>query len=160
MVTRTGIEPMSPPWKGGVLTAWPTGLIYKELNNCQSQIAVHLFKAISFLAQKKDFQEEIDLGFNELGLESESFFSQGFTTILPLIIHAQQFTELEEVIQKNNFFLTYFFSRKFTLFERSHKYLCKYLNINYTIHLSLRNSRKKTYHKSRKPFFHSNFFIE
>ena len=33
LVTRTGIEPMSPPWKGGVLTAWPTGLIYKELNN-------------------------------------------------------------------------------------------------------------------------------
>ena len=25
LVTRTGIEPMLPPWKGGVLTAWPTG---------------------------------------------------------------------------------------------------------------------------------------
>ena len=25
MVTRTGIEPMFPPWKGGVLAAWPTG---------------------------------------------------------------------------------------------------------------------------------------
>ena len=33
LVTRTGIEPMSPPWKGDVLTAWPRGLIYKELNN-------------------------------------------------------------------------------------------------------------------------------
>ena len=30
LVTRTGIEPMSPPWKGDVLTAWPTGL--KEIN--------------------------------------------------------------------------------------------------------------------------------
>ena len=25
MVTRPGIEPGIPPWKGGVLTAWPTG---------------------------------------------------------------------------------------------------------------------------------------
>ena len=25
MVTRTGIEPMIPPWKGDVLTSWPTG---------------------------------------------------------------------------------------------------------------------------------------
>ena len=24
MVTRMGFEPMKPPWKGGVLTAWPT----------------------------------------------------------------------------------------------------------------------------------------
>ena len=24
-VTRTGFEPMMPPWKGGVLTTWPTG---------------------------------------------------------------------------------------------------------------------------------------
>ena len=24
-MTRTGIEPVLPPWKGGVLTAWPTG---------------------------------------------------------------------------------------------------------------------------------------
>ena len=25
MVTRTGFEPVLPPWKGGVLTTWPTG---------------------------------------------------------------------------------------------------------------------------------------
>ena len=25
LVTPTGIEPMSPPWKGDVLTAWPRG---------------------------------------------------------------------------------------------------------------------------------------
>ena len=25
MVTGRGIEPLIPPWKGGVLTAWPTG---------------------------------------------------------------------------------------------------------------------------------------
>ena len=25
LVTRTGIEPVLPPWKGGVLTAWPPG---------------------------------------------------------------------------------------------------------------------------------------
>ena len=29
LVTRTGIEPMSPPWKGDVLTAWPTGHKYE-----------------------------------------------------------------------------------------------------------------------------------
>ena len=27
MVTRTRIELMIPPWEGGVLAAWPTGLI-------------------------------------------------------------------------------------------------------------------------------------
>ena len=27
LVTRTGIEPMIPPWKGSVLTSWPTGHI-------------------------------------------------------------------------------------------------------------------------------------
>ena len=27
LVTRTGLEPMLPPWKGGVLTAWPTGRV-------------------------------------------------------------------------------------------------------------------------------------
>ena len=32
MVTPTGIEPMSPPWKGDVLTSWPRGLKYKEPN--------------------------------------------------------------------------------------------------------------------------------
>ena len=26
VVTRGGIEPPLPPWKGGVLAAWPTGL--------------------------------------------------------------------------------------------------------------------------------------
>ena len=25
MMTRTGFEPVIPPWKGGVLTTWPTG---------------------------------------------------------------------------------------------------------------------------------------
>ena len=25
LMTRTGFEPMLPPWKGGVLTTWPTG---------------------------------------------------------------------------------------------------------------------------------------
>ena len=25
MMTRTGFEPVLPPWKGGVLTTWPTG---------------------------------------------------------------------------------------------------------------------------------------
>ena len=32
LVTRTGIEPMIPPWKGDVLTAWPTGLNKKPHN--------------------------------------------------------------------------------------------------------------------------------
>ena len=30
LVTRTRIELVLPPWKGGVLTAWPTGHIYKQ----------------------------------------------------------------------------------------------------------------------------------
>ena len=28
MVTPRGIEPLLPPWKGGVLTAWPRGLVF------------------------------------------------------------------------------------------------------------------------------------
>ncbi len=28
LVTRAGIEPTIPPWKGDVLTSWPTGLMY------------------------------------------------------------------------------------------------------------------------------------
>ena len=31
VVTPTGIEPMSPPWKGDVLTAWPRGHKYVEI---------------------------------------------------------------------------------------------------------------------------------
>ena len=32
LVTRTGIEPMIPPWKGGVLTSWPTGRFFAMRN--------------------------------------------------------------------------------------------------------------------------------
>ena len=32
-MTRTGLEPVLPPWKGGVLTAWPTGQIYIKAEN-------------------------------------------------------------------------------------------------------------------------------
>lgn len=28
LVTRRGIEPLIPPWKGGVLTSWPTGQMH------------------------------------------------------------------------------------------------------------------------------------
>ena len=42
LVTPTGIEPMSPPWKGDVLTSWPRGLILKELN--------HLFSSFGELS--------------------------------------------------------------------------------------------------------------
>jgi hypothetical protein len=31
LVTRAGIEPALPPWKGGVLTAWPTGHISQKI---------------------------------------------------------------------------------------------------------------------------------
>ena len=31
VVTRAGIEPALPPWKGGVLTAWPTGHISQKI---------------------------------------------------------------------------------------------------------------------------------
>ena len=30
-MTRTGFEPVLPPWKGGVLTAWPTGPKTKKM---------------------------------------------------------------------------------------------------------------------------------
>ena len=30
-MTRTGFEPVLPPWKGGVLTTWPTGHIKMEM---------------------------------------------------------------------------------------------------------------------------------
>ena len=30
LVTPTGIEPVLPPWKGDVLTAWPRSLIFKK----------------------------------------------------------------------------------------------------------------------------------
>ena len=29
-MTRTGFEPVLPPWKGGVLTAWPTGHVWRR----------------------------------------------------------------------------------------------------------------------------------
>ncbi len=31
LVTHTGFEPVLPPWKGGVLTAWPMGLLLNKL---------------------------------------------------------------------------------------------------------------------------------
>ena len=49
MVTPTGIEPMSPPWKGDVLTAWPRGHKFGEPsatrtrdNLIKSQVLYHL----------------------------------------------------------------------------------------------------------------------
>ena len=30
-MTRTGFEPVLPPWKGGVLTAWPTGQVKQNI---------------------------------------------------------------------------------------------------------------------------------
>ena len=53
LVTRTGIEPILPPWKGGVLTFWPTGLVaeiglepmtYRVWTGCSSQLS---YSAIS-----------------------------------------------------------------------------------------------------------------
>ena len=49
LVTRTGIEPMLQPWKGRVLTAWPTGRMvaevglepttYRVWTDCSSQLS-------------------------------------------------------------------------------------------------------------------------
>ena len=48
LVTRTGLEPMLPPWKGGVLTAWPTGRIFtREWTLAQPCIIYHLFFILS-----------------------------------------------------------------------------------------------------------------
>ena len=48
-MTRTGIEPMLQPWKGRVLTAWPTGrlvagiglepMTYRVWTDCSSQLS-------------------------------------------------------------------------------------------------------------------------
>ena len=44
MVTHRGIEPLLPPWKGGVLTAWPRGhnmelVIGVEPTTCWLQVS-------------------------------------------------------------------------------------------------------------------------
>ena len=44
MVTPRGIEPLLPPWKGGVLTAWPRGLVF-----CSLQCIIHLFTLSFFI---------------------------------------------------------------------------------------------------------------
>ena len=58
MVTPRGIEPLLPPWKGGVLTAWPRGLsqfvsrrnrpdiehITRNLSKCQ-----HIFQIFFYI---------------------------------------------------------------------------------------------------------------
>lgn len=43
-VERTGIEPVIPPWKGGVLTPWPT----LRFRNWSAKIAASLISAKSF----------------------------------------------------------------------------------------------------------------
>ena len=48
LVTRTGLEPMLPPWKGGVLTAWPTGLIYKTKFPCFCMVAAMRFELMTY----------------------------------------------------------------------------------------------------------------
>ena len=51
-MTRTGIEPVIPPWKGGVLTAWPTGRFFKrrvrDSNPWDSVHRLHDFQSCSF----------------------------------------------------------------------------------------------------------------
>ena len=73
MVTRSRIELLLPPWKGGVLTAWPTGLVagiglepmtYRVWTGCSSQLSYpakitnawilyHTFPCLSTLFFKK-----------------------------------------------------------------------------------------------------------
>ena len=48
LVTPTGLEPMLPPWKGGVLTAWPTGR-YVALF-CADDIKNELLRIICMVA--------------------------------------------------------------------------------------------------------------
>ena len=56
LVTRTGLEPMLPPWKGGVLTAWPTGhfdalfcAIYKKrITSCVIMVAAMRFELMTY----------------------------------------------------------------------------------------------------------------
>ena len=41
-MTHTGIEPVLPPWKGDVLTAWPMGLTNNlELLNSPSRVRTY-----------------------------------------------------------------------------------------------------------------------
>ena len=56
LVTRTGLEPMLPPWKGGVLTAWPTGryeALYraeyiKRITSCICVVAAMRFELMTY----------------------------------------------------------------------------------------------------------------
>ena len=48
MVTLPGFEPGIPPWKGGVLTAWPWGLIQLLIcNGCGSRIWTYDLRVMS-----------------------------------------------------------------------------------------------------------------
>ena len=52
-MTRTGFEPVLPPWKGGVLTAWPTGQVnllrrVRDSNPWDSLHHLHDFQSCSF----------------------------------------------------------------------------------------------------------------
>ena len=51
LVTRTGLEPMLPPWKGGVLTAWPTG----HYSTCFRSISSFLWNVNHLLSLFVDF---------------------------------------------------------------------------------------------------------
>ena len=52
-VTPTGIEPVLPPWKGDVLTAWPRSLIYfaeslSDINN--SSIDIYKYQVLFLIS--------------------------------------------------------------------------------------------------------------
>ena len=40
-MTHTGIEPVLPPWKGDVLTAWPMGLFILSYLNSPSRVRTY-----------------------------------------------------------------------------------------------------------------------
>ncbi|OHT10388.1 hypothetical protein TRFO_20346 [Tritrichomonas foetus] len=79
------------------------GSFNKEIEKCNNKVVTHLFKAASLIAQNKNPDNVIEKGFKLLGQECGAKFAQGFTSVFPAIIHAQQFYELKELKNLDNF---------------------------------------------------------
>ena len=79
-IVRTGFEPVLPPWKGGVLTPWPTDqscyfqllLLYRLFLTCQ-----HLFKTF-FHQSLKTTSKSLRRDLRPLKRSSVNFFFSWF----------------------------------------------------------------------------------
>ena len=93
-MTRTGFEPMLPPWKGGVLTTWPTGHNFKT----ESKGFEPLKQVITRL---HDFQS---CSFGQLGQLSIKINSGRRTRTVDSLINSQVLYQLSYAgITRGNF---------------------------------------------------------